>query len=69
MAARVGVSLTDISGALQGIMTWGLYTLVSAWILTTMVGTLVSGIGSAVGGVITTTGEAAGDAFAPRKAG
>lgn len=65
VAARVGVSLTDISGALQGIMTWGLYTLISAWILTTVVGTIVSGVGSAVGGVITTTGEAAGDAFAP----
>jgi|AntRauTorcE11897_2_1112592.scaffolds.fasta_scaffold00706_5 fumarate reductase subunit D len=65
VAARVGVSLTDISGVVQGIMTWGLYTLISAWLLITVVGTIISGVGSAVGGVISTTGEAAGDAFAP----
>lgn len=65
VAARVGVSLTDISGVVQGIMTWGLYTLISAWLLTTVVGTVISGVGSAVGGVVSTTGEAAGDAFAP----
>ncbi|MEX1011483.1 MAG: hypothetical protein WDZ29_05415 [Balneolaceae bacterium] len=65
VAARVGVSLTDISGVVQGIMTWALYTLLSIWLLTTVVGTVISGVGSAVGGVLTTTGEAAGDAFAP----
>ena len=65
VAARVGVSLTDISGVVQGIMTWALYTLISVWLLTTIVGTIISGVGSAVGGVISATGDAAGDAFAP----
>ena len=65
VAARVGVSLTDISGVVQGIMTWALYTLISIWLLTTVVGTIISGVGSAVGGVISATGDAAGDAFAP----
>lgn len=65
VAARVGVSLTDISGVLQGIMTWALYTFLSVWLLTSAVGTIISGVGSAVGGVISTTGEAAGDTFAP----
>ncbi|HET8866422.1 MAG TPA: YrzE family protein [Gracilimonas sp.] len=65
VAARVGVSLTNISGVVQGIMTWGLYALISAWILTTAVGTVISGVGSAVGGIISTTGQAAGDALAP----
>lgn len=64
VAARVGVSLTDISGVVQGIMTWALYTLFSALLITTVAGTIISGVGSAVGGVISTTGEAAGDAFA-----
>lgn len=65
VAARVGVSLTDISGVVQGIMTWALYTLISIWLLTTVVGTIISGVGSAVSGVISTTGDVAGDAFAP----
>lgn len=65
VAARVGVSLTDISGVLQGIMTWALYTFLSVWILTTAVGSIITGVGSAVGGVISSTGEAASDAFAP----
>ncbi len=61
VAARAGVSFTDISGVLQGIMTWALYTLLSAWLLTTIVGGVISGVGSAVGGVLTTTGETVGD--------
>lgn len=65
IAARVGVSFTALSGVVQGIMTWALYTLISALLLTTIVGTVISGVGSAVGGVISTTGMAAGDAFAP----
>ncbi|REL37982.1 hypothetical protein DYD21_05025 [Rhodohalobacter sp. SW132] len=65
VAARVGISLTDISGVVQGIMTWALYTLISIWLLTTVAGTIISGVGSVVGGVISTTGDAAGDAIAP----
>ncbi len=65
IAARVGVSLTDIDGVVQGIMTWALYTFLSVWLLTSAVGTIISGVGSALGGVISTTGEAAGDTFAP----
>lgn len=65
IAARVGVSLTDIDGVVQGIMTWALYAFLSIWILTSAVGTIVSGVGSAVGSVISSTGEAAGDTFAP----
>ena len=65
VASRVGVSLTDFSGVIQGIMTWALYTLISVWLLNTMVGTIISGVGSAVSGVISTTGEAAGNVFGP----
>lgn len=61
IAARAGVSFTDISGVLQGIMTWALYTILSAWLLTTVVGSIISGVGSAVGGVLSTTGETVGD--------
>lgn len=65
IAARVGVSLTNTGGMVQGVMTWALYALVSAWMLTTVVGTIISGVGTAVGGVISTTGQMAGDAIAP----
>lgn len=65
VAARVGISLTDLNGVVQGIMTWALYAFLSIWLLTSAVGTIISGVGSVVGGVISTTGEAAGDAFAP----
>lgn len=61
VAARAGVSFTNISGVLQGIMTWALYTIISAWLLTTVVGNIISGVGSAVGGVLSTTGQTVGD--------
>lgn len=61
VAARAGVSFTNISGVLQGIMTWALYTVISAWLLTTLAGNIISGVGSAVGGVLSTTGETVGD--------
>lgn len=61
VAARAGVSFTDVSGVLQGILTWALYTILSAWLLTTVVGNIISGVGSAVGGVLSTTGETVGD--------
>ncbi|MFN2372429.1 MAG: YrzE family protein, partial [Cyclonatronaceae bacterium] len=65
VAARVGVSFTNTSGIIQGVLTWALYAVVSLWMLTTVVGTIISGVGSAVGGVITTTGQVAGDALTP----
>lgn len=61
VAARAGISFTNISGVLQGILTWALYTIVSAWLLTTVVGNIISGVGSAVGGVLSTTGDTMGD--------
>lgn len=61
VAARAGASFMDVSGVLQGILTWALYTIFSAWLLTTVVGNIVSGVGSAVGGVLSTTGGTVGD--------
>lgn len=65
VAARVGVSLTDISGVVQGIMTWSLYALVSIWLLTTAIGTVISGVGTTVSDVISASGEAADIEYAP----
>lgn len=58
VAARVGVSFANKSGIVQGIMTWALYTLFSAWLLTSVVGSILSGVGSVVSGVLSTAGNA-----------
>ena len=58
VAARVGVSFSNKSGIVQGIMTWALYTLISAWLLTSVVGSILSGVGSVVSGVLSTAGNA-----------
>lgn len=60
VAARVGVSFANKSGIVQGIMTWALYTLFSAWLLTSVVGSILSGVGSVVSGVLSTAGTAVG---------
>ncbi len=57
VAARVGVSFSNKSGIIQGIMTWALYTLVSAWLLTSVIGSIISGVGNLVGGVLSTAGN------------
>ncbi|MEX2344724.1 MAG: hypothetical protein WD604_03865 [Balneolaceae bacterium] len=62
-AARVGVSFTNTSGIIQGIMTWALYTILSAWLLTSAVGGIISGVGNIAGGILSTAGQVAEDTF------
>lgn len=52
VAARVGVSFYHKSGIVQGIMTWALYTFLSAWLVTSAVGGIISGVGSTIGSVL-----------------
>ena len=65
VAARVGVSFSNKSGIIQGIMTWALYTFISAWLLTSAVGSIISGVGNAVGSVLSSTGQAIGNQLGP----
>lgn len=65
VAARVGVSFANTSGVIHGIMTWALYTLISAWLLTSVIGSIISGVGNVVGRVISTTGQAVTDQLGP----
>lgn len=65
VAARVGVSFSNKSGIIQGIMTWALYTFISAWLLTSTVGSIISGVGNAVGSVLSSTGQAIGNQLGP----
>lgn len=65
VAARVGVSFTTKSGIIQGIMTWALHTILSAWLLTTVIGGIISGVGNLVGSVLSTTGQVIGNQVGP----
>ena len=65
VGARVGVSFTNSSGIIQGIMTWALYPLFSAWLLTSVIGSIISGVGNVVGGVLLTTCEVITDKLGP----
>jgi hypothetical protein len=65
VAARVGVSFTTKSGIIQGIMTWALFTIVSAWLLTSVIGSIISGVGNLVGSVLSTTGKVVGNTVGP----
>ncbi len=40
------------SGVLHGIVSWCLYTIISIWIFTTAVGSVISGVGSIVSGTV-----------------
>lgn len=52
VAARVGVSFYHKSGIVQGIMTWALYTFISAWLVTSAIGGIISGVGNTIGSVL-----------------
>ncbi|WP_194973468.1 hypothetical protein [Aquiflexum lacus] len=65
VAARVGVSFANASGIIHGIMTWALYTLISAWLFTSVIGSIISGVGNVAGGLISSTGQAVSDQLGP----
>lgn len=58
VAARVGVSFSNKTGIIQGIMTWALYTFISAWLLTSTVGSIISGVGNVVSSAVSSAGKA-----------
>lgn len=58
VAAHLAPGLTDRSAIFHGLSIWALATILMVWIGTTTVGMIVSGIGSAVSGVASATGQA-----------
>lgn len=58
VAARVGVSFSNKSGIVQGVMTWALYSFISAWLLTSAVGSIISGVGNLVSSTVSSAGQA-----------
>jgi hypothetical protein len=65
VAARLGSSYMNLNGVLHGIMTWALYTIISAWLLTSIIGRIISGVGNVVGSVLSETGQVVSDQVGP----
>lgn len=57
VAARAGASIKRSSGIIQGIMTWALYTVISVWLVASMAGGIISGVGDVIGGAFTAVGQ------------
>ena len=56
-AARLSGVPIPVIGVFHGILSWCLYTLVSFWLLTTTVGSIVSGVGSVVSQTLSAAGS------------
>ena len=54
VAGRMAGVPKGSTSTMHGILSWCLYTLVSFWILTTALGSIVSGVGSVVSGTLST---------------
>ena len=59
-AARLSGIPIPVISAFHGILSWCLYTLISFWLLTTAVGTIVSGVGSAISQTLSSVGSVVG---------
>lgn len=57
VAGRLAGIPRPFDSILHGVLTWCLFTLFSAYILTTTVGKMVSGVGNLVGSTISTVGQ------------
>ena len=59
-AARLSGIPIPVISTFHGILSWCLYTLISFWLLTTAVGTIVSGVGSAISQTLSSVGSVVG---------
>ncbi len=59
-AARLSGIPIPIISTFHGILSWCLYTLISFWLLTTAVGSIVSGVGSAISQTLSSVGAVVG---------
>lgn len=65
VAARVGTSLTNTHGMIQGFLTWAFYAVLSVYLVTSAAGGIISGVGKAVGKTISATAKTVGMAAMP----
>ena len=57
VAARLSGSALRLDGVLHGLITWGVATLLTVWLLTSAVGGIISGGASALGGLASAAGS------------
>jgi hypothetical protein len=62
VSARLSASTDKTESALHGIVVWAVVTLLTLWLVTSAVGTVVSGIGNAVGAGLNLAGQNADEA-------
>lgn len=55
IASRLAAAPFDFASTLHGVLSWCLYTLSFFWILTTSLGSLLSGVGSVLSGTLSAT--------------
>lgn len=59
VAGKWAGALNTYSRTFHGILTWGLYTILSFYLLTTAVGNIIGGVGSIIGKTLTMAGQGA----------
>lgn len=59
VAGRLAGAPRLFDGAIHGVLTWSLVTLLTVYFLTTAIGSLIGGAGRLVGGIVRTAGSAA----------
>lgn len=62
VAGRLASAPRPFDGILHGVLTWCLVTLLTVYLLTTAVGSVIGGAGSMIGGLVRTAGSAAASA-------
>ncbi|MDQ3190926.1 MAG: hypothetical protein M3Q58_04965 [Bacteroidota bacterium] len=61
VAGKFAGSLNTYGKVFHGILTFGMYTIISFWLLTTTVGSVISGVGSVIGETLAFAGRGAGE--------
>lgn len=61
VAGKWAGAVGTYSKVFHGLLTWGLYTILSFYLLTTAIGSIISGVGSVVGQTLTAVGQGAGE--------
>lgn len=58
VAGRAGRTASNNGGMIQGFITWCLYSIISIWLVTSAVGSIISGVGNLIGSTLSSAGNA-----------
>lgn len=57
VAGRAGRTASNNGGLIQGFMTWVLYSIISIWLVTSAIGSIISGVGNIIGSTLSAAGN------------